>query len=113
MTHDRIRSLLGLKGLKHYVFAALVIFSSEMKLVCQVKQGGKLYEMHNTQNTRTEATHTSIILFQTKLLLSPFTPTVKPQVTQSHLTTDSMYRPLKCDHSLESCVAVLYCGTVC
>ena len=44
------------------------------------------------------------------------TPTVKRQVTRqltSLLTFDSMYRTLKCDHSLKSCSAVLYCGAAC
>ena len=41
------------------------------------------------------------------------TPRVKPWVIQSFLTSDSMDRTLKCDHSLESCCAVLYCGAVC
>ena len=36
-------------------------------------------------------------------LLNPLTPRVKPWVIQSFLTFDSMYRLLKCDHSLESC----------
>ena len=31
------------------------------------------------------------------------TPRVKTWVIQSFLTFSSMYRPLKCDHSLESC----------
>ena len=41
------------------------------------------------------------------------TPTVKPRVTQSVLTFDSMDRHLKCEHSLESHQVVLYCGAVC
>ena len=36
-------------------------------------------------------------------MLNPLTPRVKPWVVQSFLTFDSMYRTLKCDHSLESC----------
>ena len=34
---------------------------------------------------------------------NPLTPRVKPWVTQSFLSFDSMDRTLKCDHSLESC----------
>ena len=37
------------------------------------------------------------------ILINPLTPRVKPWVIQSFLTFDSMYRTLKCDHSLESC----------
>ena len=33
----------------------------------------------------------------------PLTPRVKTRVIQSFLTSDSMNRTLKCDHSLESC----------
>ena len=46
-------------------------------------------------------------------IVTPFTRKVKPQVIQSLLTFDSMYRTLKCDHSFESYGAVLYCGAVC
>ena len=46
------------------------------------------------------------------LLFNPLTPRVKPWVIQSFLTFDSMDRTLKCDHSLESCLAVLYCGAL-
>ena len=35
---------------------------------------------------------------------------VKPWVTQSFLTFDFVERTLKCDQSLESCRAVIYCG---
>ena len=45
------------------------------------------------------------------LTINPLTHIVKPWVIQSFLTTDSMYRTLKCDHSLESCWAVLYCSS--
>ena len=45
-------------------------------------------------------------------MLNPLTPGVKSWVIQSFLTFDSMDRTLKCDHSLESCRAALYCGTV-
>ena len=38
----------------------------------------------------------------------PLTPRVKP----GGATFDSMDSILKCDHSLESCGAVLYCGAV-
>ena len=51
--------------------------------------------------------HFTVVLF-----VNPLTPRVKPWVIQSFLTFDSMDRTLKCDHSLESCRAVLYCGTV-
>ena len=44
--------------------------------------------------------------------LTLLTPRVKPWVKQSFLAFDSMDRTLKCDHSLESCWAVLYCGAV-
>ena len=37
----------------------------------------------------------------------------RAQVTQSLATSEFMYRPLKCDHSLESHRAVPYCGTDC
>ena len=47
------------------------------------------------------------------LFINPLTPRVKPWVIQSFLTIDSMDRTLKCDHSLESCWPVLYCGAVC
>ena len=40
--------------------------------------------------------------------LYPLTPRVKPWVIQSFLTFESMNRTLKWDHSLESCLAVLY-----
>ena len=43
------------------------------------------------------------------LFVNPLTPIVKPWVIQSFLIFDSMDRTLKCDHSLESCSAVLYC----
>ena len=36
--------------------------------------------------------------------------TRKLKLGYSSLTFDSMDRTLKCDHSLESCRAVLYCG---
>ena len=36
------------------------------------------------------------------ILINPFTRTVKPQVTQSCLTFDSVDRALNCDHSLGS-----------
>ena len=48
-----------------------------------------------------------------RYLFNLLTYRVKPLVIQSFLTFDSMYRTLKCDHSLESCWAVLYCGAVC
>ena len=38
---------------------------------------------------------------------------VSPWMRQSFLTFDSVDRILKCDHSLKSCRAVLYCGAVC
>ena len=44
--------------------------------------------------------------------VNPLTPRVKPWMIQSFLSFDSMDRTLKCDHSLESCGAVLYCGVV-
>ena len=40
--------------------------------------------------------------------VTPFTPRVKPCVIQRFLTVDSMYRTIKCDHSLKSCSTVLY-----
>ena len=46
------------------------------------------------------------------LFVNPLTPRVKPWVIKSFLIFDSMDRTLKCDHSLESCHAVLYCGAV-
>ena len=51
--------------------------------------------------------------FTIVLFVNSLTPRVKPWVMQSFLTFDSMDRTLKCDHSLESCRAVLYCGAVC
>ena len=45
--------------------------------------------------------------------LNPYTPRIKPKVIQSFLTLDSKDRTLICDHSLESCSVVLYCGAVC
>ena len=45
--------------------------------------------------------------------VDPSTPRLKPWVIQSFLTFDSMYRTLQCNHSLESCWAVLYCVAVC
>ena len=45
--------------------------------------------------------------------IDPLTPRVKRWVMQSFLTFDSMDRTLKCDHSLETCWAVLYCSVVC
>ena len=51
--------------------------------------------------------------FTVVLFVNTLTPRVKPWVIQSFLTFDSMDRTLKCDHSLESCRAVLYCGAVC
>ena len=47
--------------------------------------------------------------FTVVLFVKPLTPRVKPWVIQSLLTFDPMDRTLKCDHSLESCLAVLYC----
>ena len=47
--------------------------------------------------------------FTVVLFVNPLTPIVKPWVIQSFLTFDSMDKTLKCDHSLESCLAVLYC----
>ena len=47
--------------------------------------------------------------FTVVLFVNPLTPRVKPWVIQSFLSFDSMNRTLKCDHSLESCWAVLYC----
>ena len=44
--------------------------------------------------------------FTVMVFVNPLTPRVKPWVIQSFLTFDSMDR--KCDHSLESCSAVLY-----
>ena len=46
------------------------------------------------------------------LLVKSLTPRMKPWVIQSFLTFDSMDRTLKCDHSLESCRAVLCCSTI-
>ena len=45
-------------------------------------------------------------------LIIPLTPRVTPCVIQSSLPFNSMDRTLKCDHSLGSCRAVLYCGAV-
>ena len=42
-----------------------------------------------------------------------FQGSVKPWVIQSFLTFDYMDTTPKCDHSLECCSAVLYCGAVC
>ena len=50
--------------------------------------------------------------FTVVLFVNPLTLTVTPWVIQSFLTFDSMDRNLKCDHSLESCRAVLHCGAV-
>ena len=47
--------------------------------------------------------------FTVLLFVNPLTPRVKPWVIQSFLTFDYMDRTLKCDHSLESCQAVLWC----
>ena len=47
-----------------------------------------------------------------ELCFNPLTLRVNPWVIESLLTFDSMKRPLKCDHSLESHQAVLYCGAV-
>ena len=46
------------------------------------------------------------------LFVNPLTPRVKPWVIQSFVTFDSIYRTLRCDHSLESCCVVLCCGAV-
>ena len=46
--------------------------------------------------------------FTVVLFVDPLTPRVKAWVIQSFLTFDSMYRTLKCDHSLESCLVVLF-----
>ena len=46
--------------------------------------------------------------FTVVLFVNPLTPRVKPWVIQSFLTFDSMYRNLKCGHSLESC-SLLWC----
>ena len=51
--------------------------------------------------------------FTVVLFVNPLTPRVKHWVIQSFVTFDSMDRTLKCDHSFESCWAVLYCGAVC
>ena len=51
--------------------------------------------------------------FTVVLFVNPLTPRVNPWVIQSFLSFDSMDRTLNCDHSLESCRAVLYCGAVC
>ena len=45
--------------------------------------------------------------------INTLTPRVKPWALQRFPTCDYMDRILKCDHSLESCSAVLYCGAVC
>ena len=45
-------------------------------------------------------------VIQLKKVLKPLTP----RVIESFLTFDSMDRTLKCDHSSESCCAILYCG---
>ena len=45
--------------------------------------------------------------------INTLTPRVKPWVIQSFLTFDSMDRTPKCDHSLKSCWAVVYCGAIC
>ena len=50
--------------------------------------------------------------FTVELFVNPLTSRVKPWVKQNFLTFDSVDRTLKCDHSLESCWAVLYCGAV-
>ena len=47
------------------------------------------------------------------LFVNPSIPKVKAWVMVSFLTFDSMDRTLKCDHSLESCLAVVYFGAVC
>ena len=46
-------------------------------------------------------------------MINPLIPRVKPWVIQSVLTFDFVDRTLKCDHSLESCCAVLNCSGVC
>ena len=45
--------------------------------------------------------------------LLPLTLSLLPQVTQRLLTFDSVGRPLKCDHSLESHRVVHHSGAVC
>ena len=40
--------------------------------------------------------------FTVVLFVNPLTPREKPWIIQSFVTFDSMYRTLKCDHSLES-----------
>ena len=53
-------------------------------------------------------------MFKITWMFNPMTPRVKPWLIQSFLTFDSMAdRTLKCDHSMETCGAVLYCGAVC
>ena len=47
------------------------------------------------------------------LFVNPLTPRVKPWVIESFPTFDSMDRTPKCEHLLERCWAVLYCGAVC
>ena len=51
--------------------------------------------------------------FTVVLFVNPLTLRVKPWVIESFLTFDALYRTLNCDHSLERCLAVLYCGAVC
>ena len=55
---------------------------------------------------------TRLYFLQPLIRLHHFTSGVKPWMMQSFLTFGSMDGIPKCDHSLESCLAVLYCGAV-
>ena len=94
-----LRSLLGLKGLNGWrtVNAHLLMVVSwpsfNVVLVIPVWQ----FTSPTGQKTFKE-------------FLNPFTPRVKPCVMQNVLIFNSTDRTLKCDHSLESCWAVLDCG---
>ena len=89
---------------KHYVFMICVSWSTH-----EHNSGAMLLSLHMLQKL---LTFTCMIIIccraQSQPYINPLTPKVKPWVIQSFLTFDSMYRTLKCDHSLESCWAVLF-----
>ena len=96
------------------------MFQGNNQLADQVRSDGST-DTHSADLTLSLLTfQNSLILhnykhgkIENQTLLKGYIDRLTPRVIKSFLTFDSMDRTLKCNHSLESSRAVLYCGAVC
>ena len=91
-----------------HIFIFLFIFREDRK-TCSTLE---LNPFSRSDRKRAQLNGLHLTTNDLLLLFNPLTPRMRPWVIQSFLTFDSMDRTQKCDHSLESCWAVLYWGAV-